>query len=78
MTEEKKKEPVKPKIEPKKEQGHDHRRAPEGVPGIHPSEECPGHRYGKTGAVKTKYETQPVKGETFIIEDNPRKKYPRL
>ena len=26
--------------------------------------------YGKTGAVKTKYETQPVKGEAFIIEDN--------
>ena len=26
--------------------------------------------YGKTGAVKTKYETQPVKGEAFIVEDN--------
>ena len=26
--------------------------------------------YGKTGAVKTKYETQPVKGEAFVIEDN--------
>ena len=26
--------------------------------------------YGKTGAVKTKYETQPVKGEAFVVEDN--------
>ena len=26
--------------------------------------------YGQTGAVKTKYETQPVKGEAFIVEDN--------
>ena len=26
--------------------------------------------YGKTGAVKTKYETQPVKGKAFIVEDN--------
>ena len=26
--------------------------------------------YGRTGAVKTKYETQPVKGEAFIVEDN--------
>ena len=26
--------------------------------------------YGKTGAVKTKYETQPVKGEVFVVEDN--------
>ena len=26
--------------------------------------------YGKTGAVKTKYETQPVKGEAFVVQDN--------
>ena len=26
--------------------------------------------YGRTGAVKTKYETQPVKGEAFVVEDN--------
>ncbi len=26
--------------------------------------------YGKTGAVKTKYETQPVKGEAFVVKDN--------
>lgn len=26
--------------------------------------------YGKMGAVKTKYETQPVKGEAFVVEDN--------
>ena len=26
--------------------------------------------YGKTGAVMTKYETQPVKGEAFVVEDN--------
>ena len=26
--------------------------------------------YGKTGAVKTTYETQPVKGEAFVVEDN--------
>lgn len=26
--------------------------------------------YGKTGAVKTMYETQPVKGEAFVVEDN--------
>ena len=26
--------------------------------------------YGRTGAVKTKYETQPVKGEAFVVQDN--------
>ena len=26
--------------------------------------------YGKTGAVKTTYETQPVKGKTFVVTDN--------
>ncbi len=26
--------------------------------------------YGKTGAVKTTYETQPVKGEAFVVTDN--------
>ena len=26
--------------------------------------------YGKTGAVKTKYETQPVNGKSFIVKDN--------
>ena len=26
--------------------------------------------YGKTGAVTTKYETQPVKGEAFVVKDN--------
>ena len=26
--------------------------------------------YGRTGVVKTKYETQPVKGEAFVVQDN--------
>ena len=26
--------------------------------------------YGRTGAVKTKYETQPVKAEAFVVQDN--------
>ena len=26
--------------------------------------------YGRTGAVKIKYETQPVKGEAFVVQDN--------
>ena len=26
--------------------------------------------YGKTGAVKTKYETQPVNGKSFVVKDN--------